>query len=290
MPSSRILKAVIPAAGQGTRFLPATKASPKEMIPLVDKPLIQYAVEETVAAGIHNIVLVTGRGKRAIEDHFDVSFELEQTLKDANKESLLKEIRRISDLASFSYVRQHHMRGLGDAVRCARPLIGHEAFAVLLGDEIIDADVPAIGQLMDLYQRFQAPVIGVQEVAPDEVSQYGIITAKPVAHGLFQITDLVEKPSPSEAPSRYAVIGRYVLTPEVFDALEKTTPGKNQEIQLTDALRTMAHHAPMYACVIQGKRYDAGDKFGYLKATVEFGLKHPEFGTRFAHYLKHLSL
>jgi UTP--glucose-1-phosphate uridylyltransferase len=290
MSSSRILKAVIPAAGQGTRFLPATKASPKEMIPLVDKPLIQYAVEETVAAGIQNIILITGRGKRAIEDHFDVSFELEEMLKDANKEQLLKEIRRISDLASFSYVRQRHMRGLGDAVLCARPLIGREAFAVLLGDEIIDADMPAIGQLMDLYQRFQAPVIGVQEVAPDEVSSYGIITAKPVADGLFQITDLVEKPSRSEAPSRYAVIGRYVLTPEVFDALEKTPPGKNQEIQLTDALRTLAHHAPMYACVIQGKRYDAGDKFGYLKATVEFGLKHPEFGERFAHYLKQLPL
>ena len=290
MSSSRILKAVIPAAGHGTRFLPATKASPKEMLPLVDKPLIQYIVEETAAAGIHNIIIITGRGKRAIEDHFDRSFELEETLKEAKKETLLKEIRRISELASFCYVRQREMRGLGDAILWAQHLIKDEPFAVMLGDEVIDADVPAIGQLMELYERFHAPVIGVQEVAPEEVSQYGIITATPIEDGLFRVTDLIEKPAPSEAPSRFAVIGRYVLTPEVFVTLEKTPPGKNHEIQLTDALRTMAHQAPMYACVIKGNRYDAGDKFGFLKATVEFGLKHPECGDRFARYLKQLTV
>jgi UTP--glucose-1-phosphate uridylyltransferase len=290
MSSSRIAKAVIPAAGQGTRFLPATKATPKELLPLVDKPLIQYIVEEMVAAGIQDIVVISGRGKRAIEDHFDISFELEQILKDAHKEAICKEMRRIADLARFSYVRQREMRGLGDAILCAQTVVGNAPFAVTLGDEVIDAEVPAIGQLMDLYDRLQAPIIGVQEVAPEEVSQYGIITPEAMEDGLFRVTDLIEKPSRSEAPSRFAIIGRYVLTPEVFGVLEKTAPGKNQEIQLTDALRTMARNGPMYAYVIKGKRYDAGDKFGFLKATVEFGLKHPEVGTRFAGYLKKLSI
>jgi UTP--glucose-1-phosphate uridylyltransferase len=290
MSSLSVTKAVIPAAGQGTRFLPATKASPKEMLPLVDKPLIQYIAEEAALAGIRNIIVISGRGKRAIEDHFDVSYELEEVLKQSGKDALLKEIRGISDLARFCYVRQHHMRGLGDAILCAQHLIGDEPFAVMLGDEIIDAGVPAIAQLMEVYDRFRAPIIGVQEVAPDEVSQYGIITPKPVGDGLFQVTDLIEKPSLAEAPSRLAVIGRYILTPEVFAVLEKTSPGKNQEIQLTDALRTIAQRAPMYACVIKGKRFDAGDKLGFLKATVEFGLKNPELGERFARYLKQLSI
>lgn len=290
MSSLSVTKAVIPAAGQGTRFLPATKASPKEMLPLVDKPLIQYIAEEAALAGIRNIIVISGRGKRAIEDHFDVSYELEETLKQSGKDALLKEVRGISDLARFCYVRQHHMRGLGDAILCAQHLIGDEPFAVMLGDEIIDAGVPAIAQLMDVYDRFRAPIIGVQEVALDEVSHYGIITPKPAGDGLFQVTDLIEKPSPADAPSRFAVIGRYILTPEVFAVLEKTSPGKNQEIQLTDALRTIAKRAPMYACVIKGKRFDAGDKLGFLKATVEFGLKNPELGERFARYLKQLSV
>ena len=260
------------------------------MLPLVDKPLIQYIAEEAALAGIRNIIVISGRGKRAIEDHFDVSYELEETLKQSSKDALLKETHAISDLANFCYVRQHHMRGLGDAILCAQPVIGDEPFAVMLGDEIIDADVPAIAQLMDVYDRFRAPIIGVQEVAPDEVSHYGIITPKPASDGLFQVTDLVEKPSPADAPSRLAVIGRYILTPEVFAALEKTSPGKNQEIQLTDALRTVAKRAPMYAWVIKGKRFDAGDKLGFLKATVEFGLKNPELGERFARYLKQLSI
>jgi len=290
MSSLTVTKAVIPAAGQGTRFLPATKSSPKEMLPLVDKPLIQYIAEEAALAGIRNIIVISGRGKRAIEDHFDISYELEETLKQSGKDALLKEIRRISDLARFCYVRQRHMRGLGDAILCAQHLIGDEPFAVMLGDEIIDAGVPAIAQLMDVYDRFRAPIIGVQEVALDEVSHYGIITAKPAGDGLFQVTDLIEKPSPDEAPSRLAVIGRYILTPEVFAVLEKTPPGKNQEVQLTDALRTIAKRAPMYAWVIKGKRFDAGDKLGFLKATVEFGLKNPELGERFARYLKQLSI
>jgi UTP--glucose-1-phosphate uridylyltransferase len=290
MASDRVMKAIIPAAGQGTRFLPATKASPKEMLPLVDKPLIQYIVEETVAAGISNIIIISGRGKRAIEDHFDVSLELEETLKEAKKDTLLKEMRRISELANFCYVRQQHMRGLGDAILCAQHVIGDEPFAVMLGDEVIDSAAPAIGQLIELYDRLRAPIIGVQEVAPEEVSQYGIIDAKPAEEGVFQITDLIEKPSLQEAPSRYAVIGRYVLTPDIFPALEKTPPGKNQEIQLTDALRMLVKQRPMYACVISGKRYDAGDKLGFLKATVEFGLKNPDLGPRFARYLKGLSL
>jgi UTP--glucose-1-phosphate uridylyltransferase len=290
MSSLSVTKAVIPAAGHGTRFLPATKASPKEMLPLVDKPLIQYVVEEGVAADIRNIIVITGRGKRAIEDHFDASYELEEALRQANKTALLQEIRRISEIANFCYVRQRHMRGLGDAILCAQPLIAREPFAVMLGDEIIDADTPAIAQLIELYDRFHAPIIGVQEVEPDEVSSYGIIATKPIGDGLFQIIDLVEKPQPAEAPSRLAVIGRYILTPDIFTALEKTPPGKNGEVQLTDALRTVAKQAPMYACMIKGRRFDAGDKYGFLKATVQFSLKHPEFGERFAQYLKQLSL
>ena len=290
MASQTVSKAIIPAAGLGTRFLPATKASPKEMLPLVDKPLIQYAVEEAVAAGIRDIIVVTGRSKRAIEDHFDLSFELEEVLKESGKDKLLKEIRRISELANFCYVRQRHARGLGDAILCARPLIGDEPFAVLLGDEVIDASVPAIGQLIDLYEDLHTPILGVQEVEPDEVSHYGIITPKPVRPGLFQVTDLIEKPTPKEAPSRLAVIGRYILPPTIFPVLEKTPPGKNQEIQLTDALRALAQTSPMHACVVSGTRHDAGDKLGFLKATVAFGLKNPELGDRFARYLKGLTL
>jgi UTP--glucose-1-phosphate uridylyltransferase len=290
MSSLSVTKAVIPAAGHGTRFLPATKASPKEMLPLVDKPLIQYIVEEAVAADIRNMIVITGRGKRAIEDHFDVSYELEEALRQGNKTALLQEIRQISELANFCYVRQRHMRGLGDAILCAQHLIAREPFAVMLGDEIIDADMPAISQLMELYDRFHAPIIGVQEVEADEVSSYGIIATKPIGNGLFQILDLIEKPLPAEAPSRLAVIGRYILTPDIFTALEKTPAGKNGEVQLTDALRTVAKQAPMYACMIKGRRFDAGDKYGFLKATVQFSLKHPEFGERFARYLKQLSL
>jgi UTP--glucose-1-phosphate uridylyltransferase len=290
MPSRKVSKAIIPAAGLGTRFLPATKASPKEMLPLVDKPLIQYAVEEAVSAGIQDIIIITGRGKRAIEDHFDVSFELEENLKGSGKEKLLNEIRRISELANFCYVRQRHARGLGDAILCAQHLIGNEPFAVILGDEVIDAPVPAIGQLIESHETLGTPILGVYEVDPEEVSSYGIISAEPAGPRLFKVTDLIEKPSLKEAPSRLAVIGRYILPPTIFSVLEKTQPGKNQEIQLTDALRALAHSSPMHAVLVNGNRHDAGDKLGFLKATVEFGLKNPELGGRFASFLKGLKL
>jgi UTP--glucose-1-phosphate uridylyltransferase len=290
MPSRKVSKAIIPAAGLGTRFLPATKASPKEMLPLVDKPLIQYAVEEAVSAGVQNIIVITGRGKRAIEDHFDLSFELEENLKGSGKKKLLNEIRRISELANFCYVRQRHARGLGDAILCAQHLIGNEPFAVILGDEVIDAPVPAIGQLIESYESLGTPILGVYEVEPEEVSSYGIISAEPAGPRLFKVTDLIEKPSLQEAPSRLAVIGRYILPPTIFSVLEKTPPGKNQEIQLTDALRTLARSSPMHALLVSGNRHDAGDKLGFLKATVEFGLKNPELGDRFARFLKGLKL
>lgn len=290
MARAKVSKAIIPAAGLGTRFLPATKASPKEMLPLVDKPLIQYAVEEAVTAGIQHIIVITGRGKRAIEDHFDLSFELEEVLRESGKEKLLKEVRRISELANFSYIRQRQPRGLGHAILCAQHLIGDEPFAVILGDEIIDAPVPAIGQLIELYEDLGTPILGVHEVEPDEVSNYGIISYQPVRPGLFKVTDLIEKPTPQEAPSRLAVIGRYILPATIFSILEKTQPGKNQEIQLTDGLRTLAQAAPMHAALVNGTRHDAGDKLGFLKATVEFGLKNPELGPRFARFLKDLKL
>ncbi|TLY22330.1 MAG: UTP--glucose-1-phosphate uridylyltransferase GalU [Nitrospirae bacterium] len=290
MPSRKVSKAIIPAAGLGTRFLPATKASPKEMLPLVDKPLIQYAVEEAVSAGIQDIIVITGRGKRAIEDHFDVSFELEENLKESGKEKMLNEIRRISELANFCYVRQRHARGLGDAILCAQHLIGKEPFAVILGDEVIDGPAPAIGQLIEWHETLGTPILGVYEVEREAVSSYGIIAAESAGPRLFKVTDLIEKPSLQEAPSRLAVIGRYILPAAIFPVLEKTQPGKHQEIQLTDALRTLARSSPMHALLVHGIRHDAGDKLGFLKATVEFGLKNPELGERFAHYLKGLTL
>lgn len=283
-----IKKAVIPAAGLGTRFLPATKASPKEMLPLVDKPLIQYVVEEAVAAGIREFIVITGRGKRAIEDHFDVSFELEANLRENGKKGLLKEIQEIADMADFCYIRQRHARGLGHAIWCARNLIGNEPFAVLLGDDILDAPIPAIQQLIQVYERFHCPVVGVQPVPKQEVQQYGVIKAEPVETDLYRVEDLVEKPLPVKAPSNLAVIGRYILTPEIFEVLEKTPPGKNQEIQLTDALRVMARDKAVYGKRLEGTRYDAGDKLGFLKATVEFGLKSPDLGKPFQQYLKTL--
>jgi len=283
-----VRKAVIPAAGLGTRFLPATKASPKEMLPLVDKPLIQYAVEEAVASGIKDIIIVTGRGKRAIEDHFDRSFELEENLKGNGKSKLLRDIRRISEVANFCYVRQSEARGLGHAVLCARHLIGDEPFAVLLSDEVIDGPVPALAQLIQVYDRGNGAVLGVKKVELAEVSHYGIIASKRLAGGRHRVLDLVEKPAPADAPSRLAVIGRYVLSPDIFPILERTTPGKNHEIQLTDALRELARQAPIYAQEIQGQRHDAGDKLGFLIATVDFALKNPVLGPPFARYLKQL--
>ncbi len=286
MSAPAIRTAVIPAAGLGTRFLPATKASPKEMLPLVDKPLIQYAVEEAVAAGIENIIVVTGRGKRAIEDHFDRSFELEENLRGNGKRQLLKDIRRISELANFCYVRQAQALGLGHAVLCAQHLIGNEPFAVILGDEVIDAAVPALAQLMRVFKQDTGAVLGVKPVHASEVHHYGIVATKRVAEGLYRVLDMVEKPSPEQAPSRLAVIGRYVLSPKIFPILERTSPGKNGEIQLTDALRRLAQDTPVFAQIISGERHDAGDKLGFLKATVAFALKSPTLGRPFARYLR----
>lgn len=283
-----ILKAVIPAAGLGTRFLPATKASPKEMLPLVDKPLIQYVVEEAVASGIQDIIVVTGRGKRAIEDHFDVAFELESMLQGAGKHKLLDEVQRIARLAQFFYVRQREARGLGHAVLQAERLVGSGAFAVLLGDDIIDHPIPAIQQLITLHQDVGVAVIGLQHVAPNEVSQYGIIQGREVKPGVFRIDDLVEKPAPDRAPSTVAVIGRYILTFDIFAILERTEPGRNNEIQLTDSLRVLAKEGRLYGKILDGRRHDAGDKLGFLKATVEFGLKNPELGPAFRRYLETL--
>jgi len=281
-----VRKAVLPAAGLGTRFLPATKASPKEMLPLVDKPLIQYAVEEAVASGIEDIIIITGRGKRAIEDHFDRSVELEENLKGSGKAQLLSQMRHISTLANFCYVRQTEALGLGHAVLCAQRLIGDEPFAVILGDEVIDAPVPGLAQLIHAFKKRQGAVLGVQKVSHHEVNRYGIVSPKAISGGLHRVEGLVEKPAPDEAPSDLAVIGRYVLPPDIFSILRKTRPGKNGEIQLTDALRELAKKSPMYALEIQGQRYDAGDKLGFLIATVEFALKNPSLGPEFGEYLR----
>ncbi len=290
MRRQQITKAVIPAAGLGTRFLPVTKASPKEMLPLVDKPLIQYVVEEAVAAGIRQIIIITGRGKRAIEDHFDISFELEEILKQTGKEHHIPGLRKISEMADFCYIRQSQPQGLGHALLCAKHLIGDEPFAVLLGDDIVDCRTPALRQMIDIYERTPAPIIGVQEVPDSEVHQYGILDAAQTIDELHKINHLVEKPTKEEAPSNLAVIGRYLLIPEIFEILEKTKPGKNNEIQLTDALNDLAAFRTMYGYQIKGNRYDAGDKLGFLQATVEMGLKNPSLGKAFKAYLKGLSL
>jgi len=285
-----ITKAVFPAAGLGTRFLPATKASPKEMLPLVDKPLIQYVVEEAVSSGIEQVVLVTGRGKRAIEDHFDVAFELEEELKAKGKHKILSEVQRIADLVTFCYIRQKKALGLGHAVLTAKRVVGNEPFAVLLGDDIIDAQTPVLKQMIRVHQRYPATILAIQKVPRSQTGQYGIIDAKRIENGVYLVKDLVEKPAPNEAPSNLAIIGRYILTPEIFPALEHTKPGKGGEIQLTDGLKLLMERQPIYAYEFEGNRYDAGDKLGFLKATVEMGLKNKEFGSEFRSYLQKLKL
>jgi UTP--glucose-1-phosphate uridylyltransferase len=285
-----ITKAVFPAAGMGTRFLPATKASPKEMLPLVDKPLIQYVIEEAVASGIEEVVLVTGRNKRAIEDHFDVAFELEEDLKAKGKHKLLSEVQRIANLVTFCYIRQKKALGLGHAVLTSKRVVGDDPFAVLLGDDIIDSDVPALKQMMAVYARYPSSILAIQKVPKSQTQNYGIIDAKKIEDGIYLVKDLVEKPAPDEAPSNLAIIGRYILTPEIFGMLERTRPGKGGEIQLTDGLRLLMEKEPIYAYEFKGRRHDAGDKLGFLKATVEFGLKNAEFGSAFRNYLQHLKL
>ena len=279
-----IRKAVIPAAGLGTRFLPATKAQPKEMLPIVDKPCIQYIIEEAVDSGIEEILIITGRNKRAIEDHFDRAIELEMTLKAQGKYELLGLVEELSRV-TIHYVRQKEPKGLGHAVLCAKQFVGDEPFAVLLGDDIVDAEVPVLKQLMDVYEDCGGTILGVQEVPRDKVSSYGIVKPKPVKEHLWLAEDLVEKPTVEEAPSRLAVLGRYIISPEIFGILSKTPPGRGGEIQLTDALKKLSETEPVYAYQFEGRRYDVGDKQGYLEATVEYALKRPDLREPFLRYL-----
>jgi len=287
-----VRKAVFPAAGLGTRFLPATKAQPKEMLPLVDKPIIQYGVEEAVAAGADNIILVTGRGKNAIEDHFDVSVELESFLEARGKRAQLEEVRKISNMINFAYVRQGEPLGLGHAVLVTRELVGDEPFAVILGDDVIDADPPAIKQLIDVFQKLDGPVLAVERVPRDDISSYGVIAMEPNANlgpGIYQVRDLVEKPPKDEAPSDLAIIGRYVLTPDIFPCLAATKSDRTGEIQLTNGLRELLKQRPIYACEVKGVRHDTGNKLGFLKAVVYFALRRPDLADKFAEYLATVS-
>jgi UTP--glucose-1-phosphate uridylyltransferase len=289
----KVRKAVFPAAGLGTRFLPATKAMPKEMLPLVDKPIIQYGVEEAVASGCDQIIIVTGRGKQAIEDHFDVSYELEKMLEERGKTDLLKIVRQISDLIHIAYVRQKEALGLGHAVLTARELVGDEPFAVLLADDVIDAEVPCLKQMMKVFDKTQCSVLATQVVEGPGISAYGVLEGKPVpgSNGkLYEVMSLVEKPRPEEAPSNLAVIGRYILTPTVFETLSDIKAGAGGELQLTDGLKQLLKKEKIYGYVFEGKRHDTGDKLGFLKATVEFALKRPDLGGPLRQYLKSLNL
>ncbi|MBE3071804.1 MAG: UTP--glucose-1-phosphate uridylyltransferase GalU [Acidobacteria bacterium] len=287
----RVRKAVFPAAGLGTRFLPATKAQPKEMLPLVDKPIIQYGVEEAVASGVDNIILVTGRGKNAIEDHFDVSVELETFLESRGKTDLLIEIRKISNLINFAYVRQGEPLGLGHAVLVTEQLVGDEPFAVILADDVIDGDPPALAQMISVFNQLQGPVLAVERVPEGEVSSYGIIDiAETIAPGTYRIGDLVEKPPRGEAPSTLAIIGRYVLTPDIFGALRETRADRAGEIQLTNGLRRLLRDRPIYAYEVKGTRHDTGNKIGYLRAVVYFALRRPALAEPFLAYLRSLNL
>jgi UTP--glucose-1-phosphate uridylyltransferase len=288
---SRIRKAVFPAAGLGTRFLPATKAQPKEMLPLVDKPIIQYGVEEAVAAGIDNIILVTGRGKNAIEDHFDVSVELETFLEARGKHEMLAEVRKISNLINFAYVRQGEPLGLGHAVLVTKALVGDEPFAVILSDDVIDAEPPALKQMIDVFEKVNGPVLCVERVPREDISSYGVIAYEPDASlpkGVYKVTDLVEKPPQEQAPSDLAIIGRYILTPDIFASLEATGRDKSGEIQLTNGMRHLLKSRPIYACEVAGVRHDTGNKLGFLKAVTYFAMKRPDLAGPFTDYLNAL--
>ncbi len=287
-----IRKVVIPAAGLGTRFLPATKAQPKEMLPIVDKPSIQYIIEEAVASGIEDVLIITGRNKRAIEDHFDVSFELEETLRRKHQDELLQLVHHISELADMHYIRQKEPLGLGHAVYCARKFIGDEPFAVMLGDDLVYSDVPVLKQMVDVYEEYGGTIVGVQQVPLEATHRYGICDVEPAASGsegarVYRIRELIEKPKPEHAPpSRLAIMGRYIVEPQVFEILERTAPGAGSEIQLTDALRELARTRDMYAYVFEGRRYDVGDKLGFLEATVEYALRNKELACSFGRYLR----
>jgi UTP--glucose-1-phosphate uridylyltransferase len=291
--TAAIRKAVFPAAGLGTRFLPATKAQPKEMLPLVDKPIIQYGVEEALASGVSNVILVTGRGKNAIEDHFDVSVELETFLEARGKTQQLEEVRKISNLINFAYVRQGEPLGLGHAVLVTEELVGDEPFAVILGDDVIDADPPALRQMIDVFQQVGGPVLAVERVPRDEISSYGVIAVDETAklpRGVYKVRNLVEKPPREEAPSDLAIIGRYILTPDIFRSLRATGKDRTGEIQLTNGLRDLLKSRAIYACEISGTRHDTGNKLGFLKAVVYFALRRPDLSSAFAEYLRSVSI
>jgi len=281
-----VRKAVIPAAGLGTRFLPVTKAQPKEMLPIIDTPTIQYVVQEAVDSGIDDILIISGKGKRAIEDHFDRNFELEAKLGDNDDTSLYNEIRHIADMANIHYIRQKELNGLGDAIYHARLHTGNEPFAVLLGDTIIDSAIPVTQQLIDVYNQYRQTIIGVEVVAKEKVSRYGIIGGKKISDSIWEVSELVEKPEVEKSPSNLAIAGRYILTPEIYKAIENTPPGKNNEIQLTDAMRLMLRRENIYSNIIEGKRYDIGNKMDYLKTTVDFALRRKEFAGEFMQFLK----
>jgi len=287
--NAKVTKAVFPVAGMGSRFLPATKASPKEMMPIVDKPLIQYAVEEAVGADITDMIFITGRNKRAIEDHFDKAYEVESELAMRGKTELLDMVRSIiPSEVNCIYIRQSEALGLGHAVLCARPVVGDEPFAVILADDLIDARTPVVRQMIDVYERYGCSVLGVEEIAPEKSRQYGIVAHEPVDGNVERVTAIVEKPDPAVAPSKLAVVGRYILTPRIFHHLERVAPGAGGEIQLTDAIAALLTDEKVLACRFHGTRYDCGSKLGYLQATVAFGRQHPETGPEFGAYLKEL--
>ena len=281
-----VRKAIIPAAGLGTRFLPATKAQAKEMLPIVDKPTLQYIIEEAIASGIEEILIVTGRNKKSIEDHFDRSVELELELEQKNKKEMLEMVQNISNMVNIHYIRQKEPKGLGHAIHCAKSFIGNEPFAVLLGDDIVDADTPCLKQMINCYDEYKTTVLGVQEVAKENVDKYGILDVKHIEDRVYKVKDMVEKPAVEEAPSNIAILGRYIITPEIFNILENQEPGKGGEIQLTDALQTLATKEAIYAYNFEGRRYDVGDKLGFLKATVEYALRKEELRDEFIEYLR----
>ena len=283
-----VKKAVIPAAGLGTRFLPVTKAQPKEMLPIIDTPVIQYVVQEAIDSGIEDILIVSGKGKRAIEDHFDRNFELEARLQERGDEVLYNEIRRISDMANIHFVRQKELNGLGDAIYYARQHTGQEPFAVLLGDTLVDSVIPVTQQLIDVYEQYRSIVIGVEIVPKERIDRYGIVGIEKVSDTIGKVVDLVEKPLAKKSPSNLAIAGRYILTPEIFKAIENTPSGKGNEIQLTDAMYGLLNKEAIFSCTIEGKRYDIGSKLDYLMTIVEYGIKHPEFKKPFLSYLKNL--
>lgn len=282
----KVRKAIIPAAGLGTRFLPATKAQPKEMLPIVDKPTIQFIIEEAVASGIEEILIITGRNKRAIEDHFDKSVELEMELRAKHKDDLLQMVEDIANLAQIHYVRQKEPKGLGHAILCAKSFVGNEPFAVMLGDDVVDNQEPCLKQLIDVYSEYKTTILGVQQVPKEDVDKYGIVKGTHIEDNVYKVKDLEEKPDIDKASSNIAILGRYIITPQIFEILENTNPGKGGEIQLTDALKELLKREAMYAYIFKGRRYDVGDKQGFLEATVEYALKNNELHDNFLNYLK----